>query len=110
MEASPKKEVAPLRESPVEENRKPSTEIENSHTLASQYLQQGNNAAAIAEYQKIIRREPQNVKAHFYLGFLYMQNHQHRKEAIHHLKKVLEFQPEHSKKKIIETWIQDLKK
>ena len=59
-------------------------------------------------YQKFLQANSNDVEAHLTLGQLCMGDKQYAKEAVVHLKKVLELEPEHLRKSTIELWIGQL--
>lgn len=81
---------------------------QSQEQMAEFYYQQGNAIAAIEQYQKILQINPNDTETHLALGQLYMADRQYAKEAIKHLKKVLELVPGHSRRQILEMWIQPL--
>ena len=91
-----------------EEANKNLNDKQKQQELAQFYHEHGKHSNAIVGYEKMLETNPNDVETHLSLAQLYMGLPGATDKATNHLNKVLEFQPEHPKKTIIEIWLQQL--
>jgi cytochrome c-type biogenesis protein CcmH/NrfG len=85
-------------------------DVKTQENLAQLYYEQGKISDAITQYKKILELNPKDLEAHFLLGQLYMGDNRFAQEAIKHFQEVLNLKPDHTKRKSIAMWMEQLKK
>lgn len=73
--------------------------------LVSVYKAEGRMDEAAAILESAIAREPNREHLHMELGLLYYSNPNTVEKALGHFRKVLELNPNHAQKRIIELWL-----
>lgn len=93
--------------------RQLSTDAEDAKTrgdLAQFYYRQGERAKTIEQYEEMLERRPHDPEVHLALGRLYMGSPGTGGKAKNHLERVLELEPAHPRRRIVEIWIKQLEK
>ncbi len=107
------KKVATAPTNFMELARQNKTLIKNNanmhYNLGVFYLKQKEYNRAIAEFERAVELNPQDASAHFNLGYIYAQHLVHRRKAIEHFRKYLQYASPEDKdvdwvKKYIITW------
>jgi tetratricopeptide (TPR) repeat protein len=70
--------------------------------------QQGNRTQAIGYLEQAIKHHPKDAELHYQMGTLLVSDPHYAKKALAHFVKVLEIQPGHPQKALIQRWINTL--